>query len=272
MSIYFVFSFIPARLLFSVIIRNCSNGRQNYTHTDALSLSIWRCVLVPLLVDTGIDWASKRAGEWVCMSECILIKQLHKNKINEKRNFSCYSSLTLTLFLFLIPLPSFIHSLTHSFGFPPFFNLPPSRFLSIFLCYCALNIPCVSTFSLLLWRWRGCEKNSWKHNEISLPFAISFGFHMVEIVSRICETSVEGDVRVGGQRSVSVSVYVCRHACELRELEDVWTCSRCHYRTANNLNSFWSGSYLSNSNGGSGSGSSNYIYFTIRHCFVSLCV
>lgn len=175
---------------------------------------------------------------------------------------------------FLIPFPSFIHSLTHSAGLRP--SIPFSFNLSLLL---RAQYSLLFYFFLLLWRWRGCEKNSWKHNEISLPFAISFGFHMVEIVSRIC-VCLWNKCRRGWAswwpkeyEYESECVYVCIHVgwrgwrmCEhvaaaITVLETI-------------SSSFWSGSYLSNSNGGSSNDDddSNYIHFTTRHCFVSLCV
>lgn len=134
-----------------------------------------------------------------------------------------------------IPFPSFIHSLTHSFGFPPSLHL--AFFQSSFVI--ARSILSTSLLFLLLWRWRGCEKNSWKHNEISLPFAISFGFHMVEIVSRICVcVCVCNECRSWWPKEYECE---CEFVCVVHThmwvagLEDVWTCSRCHYRTTNNL-------------------------------------
>lgn len=173
-----------------------------YTVASPLPLLLL-LLLVPLI--DGIEWTSERANErvCVCMSECVLIKQQHKNKINEKRNFSCYSSLTLILRSFLLAIT---HSLIR------FHFVPLSLLVSIFLCYCALNILHLCSQFGSRWRWRGCKKNSWKHNEISLPFAISFGFHMVEIVSRLCVWNewkrgwVDGEWEV---EKVWVSVFVC---------------------------------------------------------------
>lgn len=80
-------------LLYYVIV---ASGRQNYGAV-AVAVAI-----------------SLRRVRTLCMSECVLIKQQHKNKINEKRNFSsCYSSLIPhTLFS---PSPS--HSLRCSIYF-----------------------------------------------------------------------------------------------------------------------------------------------------------
>lgn len=73
-----------------------------------------------------------------------------------------------------------------------------------------------------------CERNSWKHNEISLPFAISFGFHMVEIVSRMC--CCECGTSKCGKR-FGVRWRMCEHgAAAITVLQTI-------------SSSFWSGSY-----------------------------
>lgn len=178
---------------------------------------------------------------------------------------------------FSLPHPTaIIHSLTHSLIRLP--SIPPSLHLGFFQSFFVIARSIFSTSLLfpLLWRWRGCEKNSWKHNEISLPFAISFGFHMVEIVSRICvcvfvKRVWKEEGWVSGRRSMRVSWWPKEYEGECVCMfggthVGWWMCE--HVAAAITVlqtisSSFWSGSYLS---------ISNYIHFTTRYSSVSLCV